>query len=57
MDKYIVIRNIGEGAFGKVWLAKKKSDNDLVAIKVMTKNADNIRSFNREVQTLKKLGH
>lgn len=57
MDKYIVIKNIGSGAFGKVWLAKKKSNDDLVAIKVMNKTAGNVQSFTREVQTLKKLGH
>lgn len=33
MDKYEVIKQIGEGSFGKIFLAKAKMDNEPCVIK------------------------
>lgn len=42
IDDYEIIKPISRGAFGRVYLAKKKATGDLFAIKVMRK-ADLIR--------------
>ena len=42
IDDYEIIKPISRGAFGRVYLAKKKATGDLYAIKVMRK-ADLIR--------------
>ena len=42
IDDYEVIKPISRGAFGRVYLARKKATGDLFAIKVMRK-ADLIR--------------
>uniref|UniRef100_A0A8C6XIP4 non-specific serine/threonine protein kinase n=1 Tax=Naja naja TaxID=35670 RepID=A0A8C6XIP4_NAJNA len=33
MDNYVIIKMIGEGAFGKIFLARKKEDNQQCVIK------------------------
>lgn len=37
MDKYKVIGLLGEGSFGRVYKAKKNSDGNFVAFKVISK--------------------
>ena len=33
IDNYILIKHLGEGAFGEVYLTKRKGDNNLYATK------------------------
>lgn len=37
MENYIVLKMIGEGAFGKVYRAQRKCTNQIVAIKRIKK--------------------
>lgn len=37
MDKYEVLRQVGEGSFGQVYKAKKRYDGEIVAFKVIRK--------------------
>lgn len=37
MDKYDVIRLVGEGSFGRVYQAKQKDNQRIVALKVISK--------------------
>lgn len=37
MDKYDIIGSLGEGSFGRVYKAKRISDNIFVALKVISK--------------------
>ena len=38
INDYHLLKSIGEGAFGKVYLAKDKTSNELFAIKALDKN-------------------
>lgn len=37
MNRFSVISLIGEGSFGRVYKANRKTDNEIVAIKIITK--------------------
>lgn len=37
MEKYEVLGQVGEGSFGQVYKAKKRSDGEIVAFKVIRK--------------------
>lgn len=37
MEKYEVLKQVGEGSFGQVYKAKKRSDGEIVAFKVIRK--------------------
>ena len=59
IDGYRMIREIGHGTQGKVYLAERMSDHEQVAIKKLNiesvKNWKEYELFHREVQTLEKL--
>lgn len=42
MEKYEVLKQVGEGSFGQVYKAKKRSDGEIVAFKVIRKVKKNI---------------
>ncbi|MBQ9816729.1 MAG: serine/threonine protein kinase [Proteobacteria bacterium] len=58
-DDYTFIRLLGEGTSGKTWLAKRNSDEQLVAVKVMKFSlAENFKSYElfcREAQVMKSI--
>ena len=35
VDRYEFIRPIGRGGFGEVWLAKRRTDQQFVAVKII----------------------
>lgn len=37
MKKYEILRHIGEGSFGQVYKAKRRSDGEIVAFKMIRK--------------------
>jgi len=37
MQKYEILKHIGEGSFGQVYKAKRRSDNEIVAFKMIRK--------------------
>jgi len=58
-DRFVIIKDIDEGAFGKVIMAKNKDDGSIVAIKKMFKKYatwDECVTL-REVKSLMKLKH
>lgn len=60
LDRYKVVRELGEGSFGKVFLAKDEKLNRLVAVKVAKKTfkeQDRLRSFIEEARVLASLDH
>jgi len=60
LDRYKVIRELGEGSFGKVFLAKDEKLSRLVAIKVAKKTVkeqDRLKSFFEEARVLASLDH
>ena len=57
-DHYHVIRKLGEGSFGEVYLAEDKRLKRKVAIKILSKQQKNsLSDFYQEVQTVAKLKH
>ncbi|XP_023021946.2 STKc_STK36 domain-containing protein fused [Leptinotarsa decemlineata] len=60
MDKYEVIRTLGEGSFGRVYKAKQLSDDTFVALKVISKrgrSAKELKGFRRECEIQRHLHH
>lgn len=60
LDRYKIVRELGEGSFGKVFLAKDEKLNRLVAIKVAKKTfteQESLRSFIEEARVLASLDH
>lgn len=55
-DKYSIIKQIGQGKFGYVYLANQRSTQILRAIKSINKSAENRQALN-EIEMLKKLDH
>ncbi|KRX61793.1 Serine/threonine-protein kinase MAK, partial [Trichinella sp. T9] len=58
-NRYRLLKEIGDGTFGEVWLAKRLSSNEKVAIKKMKKKYyswDEAMGL-REVKSLKKMNH
>lgn len=52
-DKYVVIKELGRGGFGSVYLAQRKFDGELVAIKYLHRLEDDILNrFRREIRIL-----
>lgn len=58
---YKLLRKLGEGACGKVYLAKDTESEEQVALKVLTQvdtsSNQNIEYFHREIEMLSKLNH
>jgi serine/threonine protein kinase len=54
-------RLIGEGGFGQVWLARRDSDGEVVAIKVLhlelVRSVDALTRFQRELDAVERLDH
>ena len=60
MENYHLIKQIGEGSFGKVYKARRKYTGRLVAIKMINKagqSKDDLESFRREIDLLQKVSH
>ena len=60
MENYHLIKQIGEGSFGKVYKARRKYTGRLVAIKMINKSGqskDDLESFRREIDLLRKVSH
>ncbi|MYL33252.1 protein kinase [Pontibacillus yanchengensis] len=57
-ERYQIIKEIGEGGFGKVYEAIDLSNNDKIAIKQCnTFTEDNLKRFKREVRIMKNIHH
>ena len=54
-------RLVGEGGFGQVWLARRVSDDEVVAIKVLhlelVRSIDALTRFQRELDAIQRLHH
>ena len=48
MDQYDMIKAIGEGAFGKAYLAQRKSDSEHCVIKEINFEKVKLRSYRSE---------
>ena len=60
LDRYRVIKQLGEGSFGRVFLARDEKLDRLVAIKVAKKafkDTDRLKSFFEEARILASLDH
>lgn len=61
LGNFILIRQLGAGAMGEVWLARQKSMDRLVALKVLARDLtfhpDFITRFRKEVKISAKLEH
>ncbi len=61
IGEYEIIRKIGEGGLAEIFLARQRSLNRLIAIKVLKKKIaadhDLVRRFEREATTLAKMSH
>lgn len=60
LDRYRVIKQLGEGSFGRVFLARDEKLNRLVAIKIAKKTfkeQDRLTSFFEEARVLASLDH
>jgi serine/threonine protein kinase len=61
IGEYEVIRKIGEGGLAEIYLARQRSLNRLIAIKVLKKKIsadhDLVNRFEREATTLAKMAH
>ncbi len=61
LDDFHLIRRIGRGAMGDVYLANQRSLSRKVAVKIlapgMTSSSDQVERFRREVQNLARLHH
>lgn len=59
MDRYKVLKSVGDGSFGSVTKAVNKATNEIVAIKKMKKKFfswDEAMAL-REIKSLRKLNH
>jgi eukaryotic-like serine/threonine-protein kinase len=58
---YYLDRLIGEGGFGQVWCARRQSDGQIVAIKVLhlelVQSVDALTRFQRELDAIERLHH
>ena len=57
IGNYIIGETIGEGAFGKVKLARHIPTGEKVAIKILNKERIDINKIKKEIKILKKLKH
>lgn len=52
MENYTLIKKLGRGRYGEVWLAERKQDPAYVAIKMIPVEDEDQPNTNREVQLL-----
>jgi protein kinase len=59
MERYRVLKNIGDGAFGSVFKAVNRSSGEVVAIKKMKEKIFSWEAclLLREIKSLRKLSH
>ncbi|XP_016919929.1 serine/threonine-protein kinase fused isoform X2 [Apis cerana] len=60
MEKYEVLKQVGEGSFGQVYKAKKRSDGEIVAFKVIRKRGRSfkeLKSLRQECEIQRRLHH
>jgi serine/threonine protein kinase len=57
IDDYRLIRLLGTGSFGEVYLGEHLDDRTLVAVKMLSLNQENWREFVKEVGTTFRLKH
>ena len=60
LKNYEIIKELGEGGFGKVYAAKNKKSGEIRAIKQLLKkniSKDDLDRFKREIEVLKKIDH
>ncbi|KAG7188500.1 hypothetical protein KM043_008135 [Ampulex compressa] len=60
MEKYEVLGQVGEGSFGQVYKAKKRSDGEIVAFKVIRKRGRSfkeLKSLRQECEIQRRLHH
>lgn len=60
--EYEIMSSLGEGNTSKVYMAKNKKDDKLVALKLMreeflTRDKDSIKAVEKEIEILKGLNH
>lgn len=56
-QKYEVVEKIGSGTFASVKKCRLRGSDELYAIKVITKTADNRHNLQREIEIMQKLNH
>ena len=61
INNFILYKEIGKGAVGKVYLAKDKETNKVIAVKVIPqkyfKNEKTLKSFQKTIKLIHKLNH
>ncbi|KAG9397507.1 mitogen-activated protein kinase [Carpediemonas membranifera] len=60
MDRYLLVRLIGEGSFGKVWKGRLRGTGQIVAIKFIPKKGKqrrDLRNLRSEIEILTKVRH
>ena len=61
VDHYQLLKTLGHGGMGGVWIAFDPEHNDLVAVKTLFEEyADNdlyVKRFQREIDLMKRLSH
>ena len=61
INNFILYKEIGKGAVGKVYLAKDKETNKVIAVKVIPqkyfKNEKSLKSFQKTIKLIHKLNH
>jgi len=60
MEKYVILEQIGEGSFGKVYKARRRHSGLIVAIKVISKHGKtkkDISTLRGEIKILMQMNH
>lgn len=57
VDDYRLVRHLGSGAFGEVYLGEHVSNRSLVAVKILQLPGENLKDFIKEASTAFRLKH